>query len=101
MTDLAPISSAPAGRAQRLDGWTPDRQRDFLMAVSEGHTVEAACRIVGLSVASAYALRRRAGGSAFAIGWQAACLHARERLADILLSRAIAGQLENLVAGRL
>lgn len=96
MTDFAPAPSAPAGRVQRLDGWTPDRQRDFLMAVSEGHTVEAACRIVGLSVASAYALRRRAGGAAFAIGWQAACLHARERLADVLLARAIDGQTETI-----
>ncbi|ARS27330.1 hypothetical protein [Sphingomonas sp. KC8] len=96
MTDLTPALSAPAGRAQRLDGWTPDRQRAFLEAVSEGHTVEAACRIVGLSVASAYALRRRASGAAFAIGWQAACLQARERLADILLSRAIDGQTETI-----
>ncbi|WP_380879055.1 hypothetical protein ACFB49_20100 [Sphingomonas sp. DBB INV C78] len=100
MTEPA-IPSAPAATAvaiptKRLDGWTADRQRDFLAAVAEGHTVEAACRIVGLSVASAYAFRRRASGAAFALGWQAACLQAREKLADILLSRAIDGQTETI-----
>lgn len=31
-------------RADRADGWTADRQRSFLSAIAEGHTVEAACR---------------------------------------------------------
>ncbi|MDX3885722.1 MAG: hypothetical protein QHC65_14975 [Sphingomonas sp.] len=102
MTDLAipsaPAASpaAPATALPRRDGWTPERQRAFLEAVAEGHTVEAACRIVGLSVASAYAFRRRANGAAFALGWQAAALQAREKLADILLSRAIDGQVETV-----
>lgn len=92
-----PTPADPAalpGPTQRADGWTPERRATFLEALAEGHTVEAACRHVGLSVASAYALRRRAGGEAFALGWRAACLLARDRLADILASRAIDGQIE-------
>jgi hypothetical protein len=83
--------------APRSDGWTPERRQSFLTALAEGHTVEAACAHVGLSVASAYALRRRAGGEAFALGWRAACLLGRDRLADILTSRAIDGQVDTLV----
>jgi hypothetical protein len=78
----------------RQDGWTPERQRRFLESIAEGHTVEDACRIVGLSVASAYALRRRASGAGFALGWHGANLLARERIADTLLARAIHGQTE-------
>ena len=84
--------AAAASPAPRHDGWLPDRRRTFLAAVSEGHTVEAACRLVGLSPAAAYALRRRDTG--FALGWAAACLLAREALADTLMSRAIDGQVE-------
>jgi len=86
----------PSTRLERQDGWTPDAQRAFLEAVAEGHTVEAACRIVGLSFQSAYALRRRAAGASFALGWQAASLLARNRLADALVCRAIDGQVETV-----
>lgn len=87
-------ASDAAAPTQRQDGWTTERRQTFLAALAEGHTVEAACAHVGLSVASAYALRRRAGGEAFALGWRAATLLARDRLADILTSRAIDGQID-------
>ena len=87
---------APADRAPRHDGWTPDRQRAFLEAIAEGHTVGSACRIVGMAPSSAYALRRRAAGAAFALGWRAANLLAREKVADTLLARAIDGQVETV-----
>lgn len=91
-----PSPSDPPSSAPRHDGWTPDRQRRFLEALAEGHGVEAACRIVAMTHQSAYALRRRAAGAAFALGWQAAQLLARQKLADALLVRAIHGQRETL-----
>jgi len=87
---------ALADRAQRYDGWTPDRQRAFLEAIAEGHTVGSACALVGMAPSSAYALRRRAAGAAFALGWRAANLIAREKVADTLLARAIDGQVETV-----
>ncbi len=78
----------------RHDGWTGERQRAFLESVAVGATVEEACRHVGMSVSSAYALRRRAAGSAFALGWQAASLLARDSIADALTARAIDGQVD-------
>ena len=87
---------ALADRAQRYDGWTPDRQRAFLEAIAEGHTVGSACALVGMAQSSAYALRRRAAGAGFALGWRAANLLARDKVADTLLARAIDGQVETL-----
>ena len=98
MNALTPIDLAtPEGRAafrQRQDGWLPDKQRHFLEAIARGLTVAQACRFVGMSPASAYAFRNRAAGAAFALGWRAANLVARETVADALIARAIEGQVE-------
>ncbi|WP_375428011.1 hypothetical protein [uncultured Sphingomonas sp.] len=76
----------------RIDGWTGARQKRFLEAIADGSTVTDACALVGMSVPSAYAFRRRARGQAFSLGWRAADLLARERIAGVLLSRALQGQ---------
>ncbi|MFD1613427.1 hypothetical protein ACFSCW_16625 [Sphingomonas tabacisoli] len=92
-------SFAPPGAPKpgfRHDGWTPFRQQVFLRSIAEGKTVELACAGVGLSVQSAYAFRNRASGAAFALGWAAAKLLARERIADTLLTRALEGQIETV-----
>lgn len=88
--DEARDAATPA----RLAGWTADRQRAFLEHLADGHTVGDACALVGLSPASAYALRRQARGQAFALGWRAALLVAREALADTFLARALNGQVD-------
>ena len=92
--------SAPRGDgpfSRRLDGWSAAHQRRFLEAIGEGHGVEAACRCVGLSATSAYAFRRTAKGAAFALGWRAASLVAREAIAETLLVRALEGQVDTYV----
>lgn len=93
---LAAINAHPDlnPRTERTDGWTAERERDFLSAIAEGHRVEAACRIVGMSHQSAYAFRRRAAGATFALGWQAASLLARNKIADVLVARALDGQVD-------
>jgi hypothetical protein len=90
--------AAPGAPAPRIrhDGWTPLRQQVFLRSIAEGQTVELACAGVGLSPQSAYAFRDRASGAAFALGWAAARLLGRERVADILLTRALEGQIETV-----
>lgn len=89
----APGAAAPT---IRHDGWTPFRQQVFLRSIAEGATVELACAGVGLSPQSAYAFRNRASGAAFALGWAAARLLGRERMADTLLTRALEGQIETV-----
>lgn len=95
------MDSAPSTNPRtwiRDDGWTVERQAAFLAAVAEGATVESACRHVGLSAASAYALRHRAAGASFALGWRAANLKARDKLADLLMSRVIDGNTDTVTA---
>lgn len=89
-------STDAIGRTLRHDGWTPDRQRTFFDAVAEGLSTEQACRIADMSPSSAYSFRKRAAGQAFALGWRAAQLLGRERIADTLLDRAVNGYTETV-----
>jgi hypothetical protein len=49
----------------RYNGWTAEKQKRFLTALSLGHPINRACDIVGMSRQSAYALRNAARGAAF------------------------------------
>lgn len=81
----------------RTDGWTPERQRAFLILLSTNGSVSEACRDIGLSRESAYRLRRKPEGRLFARLWEAALLLARERLADEAVERAMKGTEEAIV----
>jgi hypothetical protein len=81
----------------RYDGWTGEKQRRFLGAIANGYTVRDACAFVGMSVASAYAYKRRQPRSAFALGWRAAAISARDPVADMLFERAVEGVREHVV----
>ena len=86
------------GRAQRHDGWTPERITTFLSALAQCGCVEIAARAAGMTRQGAYALRNRAGGGAFALAWDAAVeqlTHAR--VADEVRSRALHGCVELIV----
>lgn len=74
------------------DGWTPAKQRGFLVRLAQTGCVSQACETVGLSRQSAYALRRRAPNSVFAIGWDVAILLARQVLLDEATERAFQGR---------
>lgn len=85
--------------SRRQDGWSAANQRSFLEGLAEGHGVDAAACRVGLSAASAYAFRRTAKGAAFALGWRAATLVARDSIAETLLVRALEGTVDTIVRG--
>ena len=55
----------------RRDGWTIERQADFLGMLAETGSVIGACEAVGISRKSAYQLRARPGGESFAAAWDA------------------------------
>ena len=59
----------PVPLRARADGWTPLRQAAFLVALARTRSVSAAAQEVGLSRASAYALRARPGAESFAAVW--------------------------------
>jgi hypothetical protein len=62
----------PVPTRTRRDGWTAQRQADFLGMLAETGSVTGACEAVGMSRKSAYALRARPGAESFAAAWDAA-----------------------------
>ena len=84
-------SFGPVPVRYRHDGWTPDRQLEFIQALADCGCVDEAARAVGMSRGSAYALRRRPDARAFRLAWRAAKDVMVERLDDAAMSRAING----------
>ncbi len=62
----------PVPTRTRRDGWTIERQADFLGMLAETGSVIGACEAVGISRKSAYQLRARPGAESFAAAWDAA-----------------------------
>lgn len=89
---------SPVPLRTRSDGWTPQRQADFLGALAETGSVLAAARRVGMSRESAYRLRRREEAVSFAASWDAALGRAvdprRKVTADERARRAVDGLLK-------
>jgi hypothetical protein len=56
----------------RADGWTVQRQANFLGWLAETGSVSAACVRVGMSRNSAYKLRGKRDAESFAAAWDAA-----------------------------
>jgi hypothetical protein len=75
----------------RHDGWTPERQRMFIMALSVTGQVEAACKMSGISRKSAYQLRNREDAQDFVRAWDVAIQSGRARLFDYMMDRALNG----------
>ena len=62
----------PVPLRTRRDGWTMQRQAEFLGMLAETGSVMGACEAVGMSRKSAYALRARPEAESFAAAWDAA-----------------------------
>lgn len=85
-----PFTPVPS-RKPRHDGWSAQRQRQFITGLAALGSVSGAARVVGSSVAGVYALRKRAGAESFAAAWDAALAEARERRFMVAFDRAING----------
>ena len=70
MPRVSPFCPVPT--RTRRDGWTLQRQADFLGKLAETGSVIGACEAVGMSRKSACALRAREGAESFAAAWDAA-----------------------------
>jgi hypothetical protein len=93
MTTHAKAARAGRASATRHDGWTPDKQARFIDALSQSACVEEACRSVGMSRQSAYALRMRPDAQAFRVAWEAALDLGIRALTDAVISRALHGEV--------
>lgn len=88
-----PLSPAPSfpTRAARYDGWTVEKQVDFLRMLSATQSVAAAARSVGMGRQSAYKLRARLSEQPFGAAWRMAMHSARDSLFEAAIDRAING----------
>jgi hypothetical protein len=92
--DPAAYDWVPVLRKPRRDGFTPQRQLDFIRALADTGCVEMAAHEVGMSPKSCYRLRNSPEGAQFAAAWDAALPYAARRLLDVAFDRAIHGSDE-------
>lgn len=98
----APVSATPAvpfdpvALRTRTDGWTAQRQRAFIEALADTGSVEMAAEQAGVSVQSAYRLRRKPEAAAFELAWRSAMAHAANRLVDVAFDRALNGTVDDI-----
>lgn len=74
--------------------FTPERRLRFLHLLASTGNVRRACHAVGVSPQSAYVHKRRDG--AFAKGWDAALILARDAAEEVLAERALHGTEETI-----
>ncbi|MEE4199135.1 hypothetical protein [Erythrobacter sp.] len=78
LPDFDPVPIKP-----RSDGWTPERQHQFIEALADTGSVEAACKHVDMSTVGAYRIRRLPEGKSFAEAWDKALDLGVRRLEDV------------------
>ncbi len=86
----------PVLRKRRADGWSPQRQRDFIAVLADTGLVQEAAKAVHMSPRSCYRLRREPGAENFAAAWDAAIRQASMKLVDIAFERALNGVAEKI-----
>ena len=92
MTESDPLAFAPVPTAStRHDGWTPERQKRFIVALAAMGVVAAAARAVGKSATAAYKLRDRPGAEDFASAWDTAMAMAQDRAYEQAMDQATNG----------
>jgi hypothetical protein len=84
----------PPPRRSRHDGWTIERQKEFLEVLAASASVSDAARAVDMSRTSAYRLYNRADAGAFRAAWDQALAAARNVLATTAFDRAVNGSEE-------
>lgn len=85
------IPFEPVRLRPRYDGWTAERQYDFIQALADTGCVDEACRRVGMSDTSAYALRSRPHGLSFRRAWDEALDCAIHRVEQRAIDRSVNG----------
>ncbi|MGN6279907.1 MAG: hypothetical protein ACTHM8_14465 [Sphingomonas sp.] len=97
--DDDPYDFTPVATASRSDGWTPDRQRRFILALAGHGGVAAAARSVGMTPQTANRLRKRADAASFARAWDKAVDEGRARSLDEALARGMEGVVVPVMRG--
>ena len=85
----------------RRDGWTPERQHEFIAALARTMCVDHAVAAVGMSRESVYRLRRHRGAASFSAAWNAIMARNPRGVTapSLLWHRAFYGTLKPIVRG--
>ena len=87
----------PVAVREQRNGWTPERQRDFIEELADCGVVREAAARVGMTERSAYWLRRRDDALGFNLAWEAALQLGGDRLRSIAYERAVTGTVKRHV----
>ena len=90
----------PVSLRRTHNGWSPEQQRDFILALARGATVRQAASRLGFSRQSAYMLRRKSGAESFATAWDRAIDFARDARVANRHSYGMGGEIESLLIPR-
>tara|TARA_R110000868_G_scaffold49589_5_gene159695 strand:+ start:1880 stop:2584 length:705 start_codon:yes stop_codon:yes gene_type:complete len=85
------IPFTPVPLRKRHNGWTAERQTDFIDALADSGCVTEAAKRVGMSRRRAYRLRADPEAGSFRLAWDNALEFAMLQLQDAVVSRAIKG----------
>ncbi len=88
--DLLGFAPVPSARNRR-DGWTEQRQREFITALTAMGSVRYAAQAVGMSKASLYKLLQRPDATSFATAVDHAASTGRARMFEYAMERALNG----------
>lgn len=78
----------------RCDGWTPQKQRDYVEMLADTGVARQAAAVVGMSEQGASRLRRRPDARAFDLACEAAMRFGAHRLRSVAWERAIEGTIK-------
>jgi hypothetical protein len=80
----------------RVDGWTAEKQRGFILVLAECGVARRAAAAVGMSERSAHKLAMRADADSFRNAWDAALQVAIRRGVSLVYEYALEGPLETV-----
>lgn len=92
LDELLAFTPVPRQRCRR-NGWTPDRQRLFILALAACGSVGASARVAGMAVRGVYRLVEAPGAQGFARAWDDAVAMGYARTRGDALGRAVNGAL--------
>jgi hypothetical protein len=91
--EWAALAFTPVPVRRRHDGWTPARQRGFILRLALAGNVAGAARAVGKTPKAAYDLRARPGAASFAAAWDRALGWGCEQMHDLAIERSLLGEV--------
>ncbi len=87
----------PVPTRRRWSGLTDVKQRQFIAHLAASGSVSMAAKAIGLTTASLYTCRRKAGSQNFADAWDKAVAMGARRVLDTMMEHAIHGTPETLI----